>query len=224
MKHFNILTSIAFALTLAFSANAQVSISPNPVTVPIGNFGIADVVAHSEVTNNASATAEFVWSRTIVFMTTGWDNAVCDRNQCHFITVSEAPFFLDAAETETLDVHCYPNGIPGWAVIEVKVTEMGNESNFDIGTYYFNTATSVSERLTNAIAVYPNPVSDILFIETANLVHRMDFFGMDGKLIDSKMIFGKNSVEVGNLATGTYVLRMLDKDGFQVSSNLIVKQ
>jgi hypothetical protein len=223
MKHFDKLFAV---MVLIFSSHfliAQTTIDPNPVTISELDIFQFDIVGYSLVTNESTSTKNYVWTRNIVHIAEGWECAVCDKNLCHGYGVGTANFTMAAAEAGTLDVHIYPFQNPGYAVVEVTVAEVGNPSNSDTGTYYFNTATSVSERMTNAIALYPNPASNLLFLESANKVHKLDFFGMDGKLIDSKLIAGNNSVEIGNLAPGTYVVRMQDNNGVQVSSNIVIK-
>lgn len=224
MKHFNKLFAVAaFLLTSQFSS-AQTTIDPNPVALAEIDIFQFDIFAHSLVTNESSSTKNYVWTRNILHLAEGWETAVCDKNLCHGWGVGTANFNMSAGESGTLDVHVYPFMNQGYAVIEVTVAEVGNPSNSDTGTYYFNTVTSVSERISNAIGVYPNPATNMLFIETANSVHKIDFFGLDGKLIDSKLIMGSNSVEIGNLASGTYVVRMQDTDGNQISSNIVIKK
>lgn len=224
MKHFNKLFAVSALLLASQFITAQTSIDPNPVTISELDIFQFDIVGYSLVTNESTSTKDYVWTRNIIHLAEGWETAVCDKNQCHAYGVDAQNFNMAAGEAGTLDVHVYPFQNQGYAVVEVTVTEVENSSNSDTGTYYFNTSTSVSERMTNAIAVYPNPVANLLFIETANTVHKIDFFGLDGKLIDSKLTAGNNSVEVGNLASGTYVVRMQDAEGVQVSSNIVIKQ
>lgn len=224
MKHFNKFLAVVVLILAGQVITAQTTIDPNPVTVAEIDIFQFDIVGYSLVTNESMSTKDYVWTRNIISLAEGWECAVCDKNLCHAFSVGTADFTMIAGESGTLDVHVYPFQNQGYAVIEVTVAEVGNPSNSDTGMYYFNTATAVSERMTNAIALYPNPASDVLFIETANAVHKIDFFGLDGKIIDSKLTMGNNAVEIGNLAAGTYVVRMQDADGVQVSSNIVIKQ
>lgn len=224
MKHFYKIFAVLSIVSVSHLMQAQTSIDPNPVTIEEIDIFQFDIVGYSLVTNESTSTKDYVWTRNIISIAEGWECAVCDKNLCHGFGVDDANFTMMAGEEGTLDVHVYPFQNPGYAVVSVTVSEVGNPSNSDTGMYYFNTATSVSERLTNAIAMYPNPAANVLFIESANTVHKIDFFGMDGKLIHSELTSGDNSVEISNLATGTYVVRMQDADGIQVSSNILMKQ
>src|SRR6056297_3223848 len=150
---------IGFML-FALNVNAQITLEPNPVYN--NDFGIdeTDVVAYSHITNEAAFSRTYTWVRNVIEITPGWTSAVCDTNQCYLSFVSTQEFTLPAGATGNLDVHVYPDGIEGAAIIEVYVVDNGDASNNITGTYLFNQPLSTPERLTERIKVFPNPTVD----------------------------------------------------------------
>lgn len=185
-----------------------------------------DGVAYSLVINTGSATTEYVWEREIVSITPEWNIAVCDKYQCHDWATETEEFTMSPGEEGTLDVHAYPMSTPGSAVVLVHVWEVDNPETVVTGTYYFNTAVGVSERLTEAISVYPNPAEDLIFIGQGaeDKVARIELFSLTGKRVMGERLMSNNSVEVSSLPTGTYIARLYDEDDVQLSSNVVVKK
>jgi hypothetical protein len=90
-------------------------------------------------------------------------------------------------------------------------------------TWSFTTGSgsSIAElEIDNAVMVYPNPVSDVLYLQTNETVQRVDIFNLQGQLV--KQIFGNvNHVNVADLPTGMYVLNVITDNG--VAKQRIIK-
>ena len=80
--------------------------------------------------------------------------------------------------------------------------------NGDVFSYACSRELSVSEAsYENAVSVYPNPVSSILFIKTKEKLQSVSIFDASGRLI-LKTSAADNSVYVNDLAKGNYVIEI----------------
>lgn len=70
------------------------------------------------------------------------------------------------------------------------------------------------------LRVYPNPVADRLYIDGASL-SEATLFTLDGRQLMQQQLSG-NAMDLGNLKTGTYLLRLIS--GGNASVLIIVKQ
>lgn len=203
----------------------QLSIDPNPFYMSI-DITEHESIAHSFVVNESDETKQFTWVRSEMSITEGWESAICDNNTCYTYETHSAPatFLLGPGEAGILDVHIYPFNIEGSAVIRVVVSEVGNFSNNVTGLYYFNESVSVPERLSEAIKLYPNPAINQIFIGEGENVDRIELFSLSGRKVLDAPLNNERVVSVGHLSTGTYIARLFNASGEQVSSNLMIKK
>jgi len=221
MKKFYLLT---VAVLAGVSLTAQTAIEPPVVAVDGITLIDSDVAAYSEVLNQSEETKDYVWEREIIELTDGWETAVCDLNLCHLSFVDDATFTLAGNSAGTMDVHVYPNGNSGAAIVSVRVTNVDDDEDFAEGMYYFNQALSAPERLSNALKIYPNPVVDEFFVEGGENVERLEIFDISGKLIKEFAQSRVNSFSVSELEGGNYIVRMWDNNNRQLSTNLLTIQ
>jgi len=62
------------------------------------------------------------------------------------------------------------------------------------------------------IAIYPNPVDDILHIQTTELVRRIEIFTLQGSLVMATENI-TTFLDVSNLPSGVYVIRFITDRG-----------
>lgn len=75
------------------------------------------------------------------------------------------------------------------------------------------------------VNVYPNPASRYLNIECAERMAEVVIYNTVGQQVVSQIANGNNmSLDLGNLATGTYTLRITDVDGNQTTRKFIVNK
>jgi len=217
---------MAFLTGLHQLSKAQISITPNTVIVDEVDFEEFDVVGHSMFKNESNRSGTYIWERTVIEMTEGWNTAVCDVNICYSPAVGSAEFSVEAESQGILDVHVYPGGIEGSAIIQLRVYDTTNEENEVIAYYYFNQLpTSTVERINNKIRIYPNPVSDQLFIDSnSELVDFIEIHNIQGQVVHAQKMFSGNCLLVSHIPGGNYILRMFDKDRRPLSVNLLIKQ
>jgi len=220
---FTILLSVILLTGLFFfssNAHAQIEISPSPIEIQVHPAAF-EGVAYSFITNNGEA-GDFIWERNVISITEGWTSAVCDVNLCHGETVSSMEFSLGVGSTERLDVHAYPYGNPGSAIIEVIVTSVEDPEITATGLYLFNETVSVPELLIERVKMWPNPVADNLFIEQGFETDRIELYNLNGQQVLMQALNSNNVVSVAHLPTGVYVARLFDREGNQLSSNKLM--
>jgi hypothetical protein len=217
------LLSVLAISTFSF-AFCQVNLEPNPSSVSDFPQDQADVAAYATFTNEAESEKTFTWTLQEVEVTEGWETALCDVNLCYLPTVSSETFTLGAGESGAMDVHVYPNNIEGSAIIEVLIVEDADTSNEITGLYLFNQTSSVPERLSENIKVYPNPAVNEIRIDEPQKVQRIEIFDIQGKTVKNVQTNGNGIVDVSTIPSGNYILRLYDRENEQVSSNLMMKE
>lgn len=225
MKKFLLLTLFTFLLFDQALFAQEIYISPNPV-YKNGVFpGDFEGVGYSDFFNDTDSDLNFTWEITIVEMTEGWSVAVCDVVQCYIPSVTTQPFDLPAGESGSMDVHVYPNGVDGTAIIQVEVYQTNDTTNTTTGTYYFNQVVGLTEKFSEAIKVYPNPTQDYISIDNSeNLVSAIELYNVSGKMVLRSNLNGNDRISLQELSAGNYILKLVDANSKIVSTNMVVKQ
>ena len=60
------------------------------------------------------------------------------------------------------------------------------------------------------VQVYPNPVNDILNIETVNLIEKIEILDLSGKLISTEFY---HQINVAQLTSGIYFIKVVTSEG-----------
>ncbi len=205
---------------------AQIAINPDAVYVDGVTADMFEGVGYADVTNGYGEELNLTWQRTIIEMTEGWTVAVCDLVQCYLTHVSTQSFDIPAGGSGDMDVHAYPNDVDGSAIIQVDVFKTDDPDNTDYhasAIYYFNQLSGVAERLNEAITVFPNPTVNFFEIGAPEKVALVDIYSVDGKLVRRVKTAGNSRVDVSDLNSGNYILRLMDAEENIVSSNILSK-
>ncbi len=80
----------------------------------------------------------------------------------------------------------------------------------------------ISGVLTSTIRVYPNPVSDVLHIESADFV-AVSLYSMEGRILGQYDGAGFQ-IDVAHFPEGIYIAMISDKDGLLISREMFVKR
>ncbi|MDT0556528.1 T9SS type A sorting domain-containing protein [Patiriisocius hiemis] len=83
------------------------------------------------------------------------------------------------------------------------------------------TTLSVSETDFNGFTMYPNPVSDRLFIKSKSEIERYSIYDVTGKLLTTQNF--SSNIDVSNLEVGVYLLRMETIDGYSSTKKFTKK-
>lgn len=221
----DILLLTCLLLTLGLGAQSSpIVINPNPVVVTGITASNFEGVGHSFAINNTGTGFVARWKRTVVQMTDGWQSAICDKNVCYFPSVGTQTFQFNPGEEARIDVHAYPNGIQGSAVIEVQVFNTTDTTQSAVGVYYFNQSpTGVTDVQQDWVKVYPNPTDGLFTIAGAEEVGRVDIFNQAGQLV-RQFVYGDNQwYSLAGLPRGSYTVRLIATSGQAVVTRMMNK-
>lgn len=215
-----LLLMVCATLTLS----AQVSVSPSPVIVEGITAQDADVAAYSTMTNDATETRTYRWVRTNLTISDGWESAVCDKNLCWFSSVDTKEVTFEAGEENTMDVHVYPNGVEGSAIVQIVITDVADTTINVTNLYYFNaTPSSTNEVQVEKISMFPNPTDDAFSISAGNAVKKIVIYNLAGRAVREFKTAGNRTFDVSDLPRGNYLVRMLGQDGNSIVTRLLQK-
>lgn len=83
----------------------------------------------------------------------------------------------------------------------------------------FNWTVGIEELDIGSLKIYPNPVSDKLFVESDNIiVSNGEIYTIEGRKVLQFTLDGNNSVDVGSLSKGSYLLKLETNKGIEVFS------
>ncbi len=96
---------------------------------------------------------------------------------------------------------------------------LGNSINLQVEELIDSTTTSTYHPILDNIKVYPNPTSGWLLVKTGNIqLEYFELFNMLGQAVLSQKGEPENfqSLDLGSLPTGTYLLRMVTEHGIKL--------
>ncbi len=211
---------LLFFLIFSISLSAQVTLN---LTEPTGSTTVLasddDITAKGFIKNESEDTVTVMWKRNVIELKDGWETAVCDKNLCYIPSYGETSaadgtnLVLAPGEESNFDVHVYPDGTEGFAIVEVTATDITNAENTVTGRYEFNQNSTSTVNFTKAaIKIYPNPTIDYISISEADQVERLIIYNIVGrpvKLFDANYY---NRYDVMDLPTGMYLVRLMGKN------------
>lgn len=143
----------------------------------------------------------------------GWETAVSNAGGSHTRTdlhISRTPAIGDE-EVIVATIGSYDG----------HVTLTGNFTGID-GVFTFapqEVLLSVSEFDTDAFSIYPNPVSDVLTIQTKNTLDTISIYDINGRQINSTKLNSNqltNQINVSTLSQGLYFIEIKSNNSKQV--------
>jgi hypothetical protein len=127
---------------------------------------------------------------------------------------------VDAAGTSTSGYGSLYSACWGSSYTAVSTTTQGN---FVIVNFKADDALSVDEFKENELKVYPNPTSDLLYIDSELELSNIKIVNMLGQMVYSEELNNqKSSISLSQLNSGTYLLHLETEYGVQVKK--IVKE
>ena len=221
-----VLCFLLFSVVILRGLSQNITITLTPQIVNAGvSLDSFEVKAKATMKNTSTTSKKFVWRRTIIAMTNGWQSLVCDAQACWASTVNDAPeqLILAAGATSNMDVYIRPNRIAGSATIEIKVFEFGNEANAVTGRYLFSSTTSTKDVAKNnaSIKIYPNPATDYFSIQDDyEAVDRVIVYNMIGRAVKNYTVNNNNGNKytLNDLPEGLYIIRLLNSRGATVKT------
>ncbi|WP_379966514.1 T9SS type A sorting domain-containing protein [Epilithonimonas sp. UC225_85] len=112
---------------------------------------------------------------------------------------------------------------PGWFPTEVDFVASGaSTSGFDnLTTKAVATLLAVSDVSTKSqVSVYPNPATDVITVKSENKIAQVSIFDISGKAVKTT---SETTINVENLAKGSYIVSIKYADGTTESKKVIKK-
>lgn len=116
-----------------------------------------------------------------------------------------------------------------WSEAELEYIEVEGSDSFQFAYYFVDDVSIVKCGATNLVEedivtiIGPNPVVDLLTVFVGNRQADWEIFTVDGRSVGRGNISGKQSIEMGHLASAMYLIRITDNRG-RMQSRLICKQ
>jgi hypothetical protein len=125
-----------------------------------------------------------------------------------------------------MDVHVYPNGIPGnCAELEIIITDENDESVDVVGRYFFNcVVNSVVDPNLISVRVYPNPTRETFAITGGEGIATVEVYDLTGQLVKTFTHSPGARHDLTGLPPTTYWVRLLDDQARERASELLQKQ
>lgn len=213
-------TLLLFFLIFSISLSAQVTLK---LTEPLGSTTALasddDITAKGFIKNESDVEVTLMWQRNIIELKDGWETAVCDKNLCYIPSYSQTSaadgtnLVLAPGEESNFDVHVYPDGTEGFAIVEVTATDITNATNTVTGRFEFNQmSTSTVDLNKAAIKIYPNPTIDFISISETDQVERLIIYNIVGRPVKLFEASYTNQYNVMDLPTGMYLVRLMGKN------------
>lgn len=224
-----LLANMLFFITLC--AQDQLTFSVTPVEVDGITAADTDVPGYSSLSTSSTAPRIYKWTKEDLVISDGWQSAVCDTNGCYFPHLLEREVVMSASSGSNLDVHVYPNGNEGCAVVRVTVIDVNDPSVSAVNTYYFNPdmeecmidATEDEQAIIRQIKLYPNPVGNYFQIDHYEEIHTVEVYNELGQQVKSFPYNIGADYDVTHLPTGTYIVRLVRKDASTIVSQSLHK-
>jgi len=216
---------LVLTICASFTLSAQVTIDPSPVSVDNITAADTDVPAHSTMTNNATEERTYLWERHVMSITDGWESAVCDKNNCYFPGVGSKEVTLAADEEGTMDIHVYPNGFEGAAVIMMTFTDIADTTITASNMYYFNSnPLSTNGVQVEKISMYPNPTNGLFSLSSNNnVIKELVVYNLAGSPVKRFDTDSNRYFDIADLPRGNYLVRMLGEEGATLMTKLLQK-
>lgn len=219
------LLQLIFTVFTVTSLNAQLSLNKDTF-IQTGFSDVYEIVANGTISNNSSDSVDVVWIRMENLPGNWGGSAVCDGKQCYLPNVSAAPvpFRIYANGQANLDVHFYPEDVPGSGEVILKAWVVGDSANTVITGVYKATAqqpVGINAKTVNEdILIYPNPAKDFVMIKNlpVNAVSTVEVHNIFGRkmLSFSQPPSANESIahkfDLSTLAKGIYMIRVYDRE------------
>ncbi|SCX99970.1 Por secretion system C-terminal sorting domain-containing protein [Nonlabens sp. Hel1_33_55] len=140
-----------------------------------------------------------------------------------------APIDPNSAETQVIDIDVSSASWSGLVEnFRLQLRESGGGTlpagNAEIDRIVFDNNETLSfDRTQNFVAgLYPNPVVDVLYFNTEDVLKSVAIYNMNGQKV-LEVIPTNNSVDVSGLSTGVYITTIVDENDNSLSKKFIIK-
>lgn len=104
----------------------------------------------------------------------------------------------------------YENESASQSLVDIRLSSLKAAYNAYMSSKVTSTAVDDVEF---ALAIYPNPCTDVLSIESSNVIAKVNIVGMNGMKYSSEIDNTSSQIEVSRLGNGVYSLQIFFEDG-----------
>lgn len=181
-----------------------------------------------KVYNNTSGNLQLRWVRMQQIMPPSWRTSVCNEYYCFPMSTDSAMFTITPGDSDMVDMHFYPFDTPGSATIYVDLYVVNDPSERMTLTFNGNAPVGVEEQVLAGMNVYPNPVSDKVYIDAgkANAGLSVEVYDQLGQIVKRESFVGTGDhaeLNVSDLSAGCYMMKIRDDDD-KVAVKKFIKQ
>jgi len=111
--------------------------------------------------------------------------------------------------------------------IQTLSGEMDGDDFFADGIdYLFEESASISDHVANQLSIYPNPVSDVIYIDqkSENMPERYVISDMMGRVVMEIKAHGNDRIHVSHLPEGMYMLQEMKDNQLISSTKVMIKR
>jgi|GEM_PF-6550363 len=195
--------------------------SNSPVDTAFGSASDFEIISTSYFINNGTDST-FVWQR-ISNIPSGWDNTVCDINQCYGENVDSAQFILAKGDSFNMKANFYANDIDGFGCIILHIISLTNRNDTVTKQFCATTALSTGpSTLLNQLTLFPNPASNDLHVELKDGgLFDLQIVDLTGRVLLSQTDNNGNEViDISNLKKGVYSVQVVS-NGISATKSFI---
>ena len=210
-------------VSLSFTGFAQITWDPTPPPPARGFETTADIETHSKVTFTQAGTYRWVrdYKESCAIKT-----AICDKNACYLETTDSADFTVTELESFDMIAHFYPydSCCPAGASLDLYVYKVNDPSVNSSITYTLDlwcAKLTVNDLTKSDFNLSPNPVNNVLNINTDAAVDAVTFTNLVGSTMDVPAL-GNNTYDVSGLTKGIYLVTITS--GNQQFTKRLVKK
>lgn len=128
--------------------------------------------------------------------------------------------FVDSKNTAGVHNYSFTDNKPLASTVYYRIKQVDKDGEFD-----YSDVKSVNLKQGISLAVYPNPVSDVLSVKHPTSVNRVTIINLEGKKLLEKTVANdtiSTDINVASLQVGTYIV-VVDTNGEQSSTKFIKK-
>jgi len=220
-----------FLLLSVFAVKAQtLTVSTNTVQYN-GAVGLGEYDTLYSVHNNTNAKVYVRWMRGLANAPAGWSTQICDKNNCYGSTIFTDTFSMLPNETSQMQVHLMASTKgTGQVILKLSNTTDTTTATTIVSYTLVNTGVSnvasantvVAYNASNKSIIIKGYSSDIQYAEVYNLLGQKV---MKTPLYNYSAIdINISTVNVGELTSGVYFVRLYDTHNQTIVTKKFIKQ
>lgn len=122
-----------------------------------------------------------------------------------------------------IDETAYTATSPGQGLHNFYVTAVYNDGESGPSNTVSFLITDIEEQSADQLLIYPNPVSDVIYLNSEELIKSVSVYNYDGRLMLSHEVGKKQSeVQVSDLHSGIYLIRV-ETENNTITQRIIIR-